>query len=111
MNNLFKRKPKVYSIESTLEEVYQQETFYKVIVEDNAGAMKKLKNFEIILENFFEALKDCKLEKVAKKTFDERKYNVFLETSGWRRDRIVKIIIKKRRLLERHRCLEATKKE
>lgn len=98
MRNLLKRKPKIYSVESTFEEVYQQERFYKIIVEDNAGAMKKMKNVESVLEYFFEALKECKLEKVVRMTFNEKKYNVFFETSGWGNDRLIKIIIKKSRL-------------
>lgn len=46
MNNLFKCKPKTYAIQSSMEEVYQQETYYKLIVVDNAGAMKKQVSYE-----------------------------------------------------------------
>ena len=113
MNNLFKCKPKVYAVQSSKEEVYQQESFYKIIVEDEAGAMKRQGNSEIVMDKLFEAMKNYRVEYALFKIFGNKRYNFQIEVSGLGRDRIVKVTITKRRLIEKiSRCFkEATKNE
>lgn len=46
MKNLFKKETETYVMQTTKEEVYQQETFCKIVVKDEAGAMKQFDDRE-----------------------------------------------------------------
>ena len=112
MNNLFKCKLKTYAMQSSQEEVYQQESYYKVIVIDRAGAMEKVGNPNEIIEKLFDAVRNYRIEDAVFKIFGKKHYNFQFKVSGYGNDRIVKVIITKRRwILEKYRCfVEATRK-
>ena len=56
MINLLKRKPSVFSKESTAEEVYQQEHFYKIIIEDRAKALENSGDPEELVSKLFDVI-------------------------------------------------------
>ena len=95
MINLLKRKPSVFSKESTAEEVYQQEHYYRLTIIDKAGAMKKLENADETMEDLFEAMKNRRVKEALKIIFGS-KYEFVLFVTGFGYDRIVEVVITKK---------------
>ena len=95
MINLLKRKPSVFSKESTAEEVYQQEHYYRLTIIDKAGAMKKFKNADETMEDLFEAMKNRRVKEALKRIFGS-KYEFVLFVTGFGYDRIVEVVITKK---------------
>lgn len=95
MINLFKRETKTYVRETTMEEVYQQEHYYRLTVVDKAGAMKKVEDVDALMDRLYEAMQNRRLKKVLKDVFGLR-YEYLLEVSGFGRDRIVDVVITKK---------------
>lgn len=96
MINLLKRKPLMYVKESTAEEVYQQEHYYRLTIIDKAGAMKKLENVDELMEKLFQNLQKRRIKETLKETFGSR-YEFSLTVSGFGYDRIVDVVITRRR--------------
>lgn len=95
MINLFKKKPITYVKESTMEEVYQQEHYYRLTIVDKAGAMKKVEDQDALMERLFEAMKNHRLKIVLRDVFG-LSYEYLLEVSGFGCDRIVDVVITKK---------------
>lgn len=99
MINLLKKQPEVYTMKSTKREVYEQEEFYEVIVEDYAGIVKK-KGTEI-LDEMFESFKNYRLNNFVINSIDSKKYDTTITISDTGRDYIAEIIISKRPIFQR----------
>lgn len=94
MSNLFKRKPMTYVKESTSEEVYQQEIYYRLTIVDDAGAMGK-DNHYYVMNDLFDAVKNELLETALKHKFG-LKYNYLITVSGVGINRIIYVVITKK---------------
>ena len=84
------KKPIRYKTQSTPQEVYQQENFYQIIVEDDSGIVEEGK----LLEPMFEALKNYRLGKYISKKFSRNpKLDVDVEVVRNGNDTIGKVSI------------------
>lgn len=100
MNNLLKPKKQMYIRKSTDEQVYQEDRLCKLIVEDEVGVVKRLQNHEKVLDEMFDSLKWGRLEDNVRKRFNSRWYNVIILQQGRGRDRIARVTIVRRKVLQ-----------
>ena len=92
------KKPKKFETQSTPQEVYQQETFYQIIVEDDSGIVEDRK----LLEPMFEALKNHRLTKFVSRKFSKNsKLDVEVNVDRNGRSTIAKVSIHKKTFREK----------
>lgn len=103
MKNLFKKETETYVMQTTKEEVYQQETFCKIVVKDEAGAMKQFDDRGEVLERLYEMARNGRFKEFVYKTFDPEKYEFEFDISALGRDRIAEVKITKKHRFSRKR--------
>lgn len=97
MINLFKRKPTIYKKETTEEEVYQQEHFYKIIIEDRAKALETNGDPEDVVNKLYEAIPHMSVKKKIKLLLGTSRYEYDVSSFGYGRDRVVEVLITNKR--------------
>ena len=97
MINWFKRKPTIYKKETSAEEVYQQEHFYKIIIEDRAKALENNGDPEELVNKLYEAIPHKSVKKELKLLLGTRRYEYDVGSFGYGRDRVVEVVITNKR--------------
>lgn len=97
MINLFKRKPTIYKKETSAEEVYQQEHFYKIIIEDRAKALENNGDPEELVSQLFDVIPHKSVKKQLKFLLGNKRYDYDVSSFGYGRDRVVEVVITNKR--------------
>lgn len=95
MNNLFKSETKVYQKKLSDREVYEQERFCKLKVEDRAGIIEQKGGYAFI-EKMFDKMQNRSLNRFVYDELDASHYDITVKISGRGEDIVAKVIISKR---------------
>ncbi len=99
MNNLLKTQKKVYQKKSSEREVYEQDRFYQIKVEDRTGIIENLGGEEFV-EIMFQKMQDARLQRFIYDEIDTKHYNVSIKISDSGGDIVAKVVISKRQISE-----------
>lgn len=99
MNNLLKPRKKIYQKKSSEREVYEQDRFYQIKVEDRTGIIEDLGGKEFI-ETMFQKMQDARLQSFVYDNIDARHHNVSIKISDSGGDIVAKVVISKRQFSE-----------
>lgn len=95
MNNL--SKPKVYRKRFSEREVYEQESFYYLEVEDHTGQIVESVGGTEFIETLFQGMQCCKLNTILAENIDYNYYDVSVRIAQRaERDIVGKVVITKR---------------
>lgn len=100
MNNLFKRQAKIYQKKFSDREVYEQERFCLLKVEDRAGIIEQ-KGGEAFIEIMFEKMQNRSLNRFVYDEIDEKHFDIKVKISGRGEDVVAKVIISRRHISKR----------
>lgn len=97
MNNLFKKETKIYQKKLSEREVYEQERFCLLKVEDRAGIIEQ-KGGEAFIQQMFEKMQNRSLNRFVYNEIDEKYFDISVKVSGQGEDVVAKVIISKRQV-------------
>ncbi len=100
MNNLFKKKHKIYQKKLSDREVYEQERFCLLKVEDRAGIIEQMGG-DAFIQEMFERMQNRSLNRFVYDEIDERHFDITVKISGRGEDVVAKVIISKRQVSKR----------
>lgn len=99
MNNLSNSKVKVYRKQLTEQEVYEQERFYLLEVEDHTGQIIERVGGTDFIEDLFQGMQCCKLASLLAERIDYNYYDVSIKlVERGDRDVVGKVVITKRQI-------------
>lgn len=98
MNNLLKPKVKVYRKALSEQEVYEQERFYLLEVEDHTGQIERAGG-EKFIDSLFQGMQCCKLSTVLSREIDCNYYDASVKiVQRGERDVVGRVVITKRQI-------------
>lgn len=97
MNNLFKRETKIYPKKLSEREVYEQERFCLLKVEDRAGIIEQ-KGGDAFIQKMFEKMQNRDLNRFVYDEIDEKHFDITVKISGRGEDVVAKVIISRRQV-------------
>lgn len=97
MNNLFSKETKVYQKKLSEREVYEQERFCLLKVEDGTGIIEE-KGGDSFVQNMFEHLQNRNLNRFVYDEIDKTHYDITVKISCRSGDIVAKVIISKRQI-------------
>ena len=100
MNNLFNPKVKIYQKKLSDREVYEQERFCQLMVEDRTGIVES-KGGDAFINTMFEKMQNRSLNRFVYDEFNTNKLDITVKISGRGEDVVSKVIISKRHVSQR----------
>ena len=100
MNNLFNPKVKIYQKKLSDREVYEQERFCQLMVEDRTGIVES-KGGDAFINTMFEKMQNRSLNSFVYDEFNTNKLDITVKISGRGEDVVSKVIISKRHVSQR----------
>ena len=97
MNNLLKKETKIYQVKTSEREVYEQERFYLLKVEDRAGIIEQ-KGGAAFVQTMFDRMQNRSLNRFVYDEIDENHFDIAIKISERGGDVVAKVTISKRQV-------------